>query len=58
VGDLNSPLIEDHQIRNLVGVLNPFIHPRLRTEFILNYDSVIPEFFVDKNLKIKSCFYI
>jgi len=27
VGDSDPPLIEDHQIYDLEGVLNPFIHP-------------------------------
>ncbi|BAZ50022.1 hypothetical protein NIES4103_26360 [Nostoc sp. NIES-4103] len=27
VAGLNPQLIEDHQIENLVGVLNPLIHP-------------------------------
>ncbi len=36
---LNPPLIEDHQILNLVGVLNPPIHPTLAQNSILNSGS-------------------
>jgi hypothetical protein len=39
VGDSDPPLIEDHQIYDLVGVLNPFIHPPVAQNSILNSDS-------------------
>ncbi|MEH2167264.1 MAG: hypothetical protein V7K41_11420 [Nostoc sp.] len=39
VAGLNPPLIIDHQILDLVGVLNPFIHPPLVQNSCLFSDS-------------------
>jgi hypothetical protein len=37
VGDSDRAGIEDHQIVDLVGVLNPIIHPLFRKEFIAEF---------------------
>ncbi|MEH2004095.1 hypothetical protein [Nostoc sp.] len=39
VGDSDPRLIEDHQIFNLVGVLNPIIHPPVVQNTQVNSDS-------------------
>ncbi|WP_375474649.1 hypothetical protein [uncultured Nostoc sp.] len=46
--DSDPPLIVDHQIYDLVGVLNPFIHPLFRSEFNSEFWRLTPEFCFNK----------